>query len=58
MKVKTGHCSQKDEKTAQSYRKQSAKDKTPQESHGVLSILEHQLLDCFSWLQNEFKAQS
>ena len=57
MKAKTGNCSQKDAKS-QSSQKQSESDKTPQESHGVLDALEHQLLDCFSWLQNECKAQS
>lgn len=57
MKAKTGHCSQADEKS-QSSGKQSARDKTPQESYSVLSVLEQQLLDCFSWMQNEFEAQS
>ena len=57
IKAKTAHCSQVDEKS-QSSGKQSAKDKTPQKSQGVLSILEHQFMDCFSWLQNEFKVQS
>ena len=56
MKTKTGYWSHKDEKS-QSSQKQSASDKAPQENHrDVLSDLRHQLLDCFSWMQNEFKA--
>lgn len=59
VKAKTGrHCSQKDEKS-QSSQKQPASDKTPQENHRVHNVLGQQLLDYFSWLQNEFyKAQS
>ena len=57
MKAKTGHCSQKDEKS-QSSQKQSVGDKTSQETLGVLNIIGRQLLDCFSWMQNEFEAQS
>ena len=57
MEAKTGRCSQEDEKN-QFSRKRSAGDKTPQASHGLLSVLRHQLLDIFSQLQNEFKAQS
>ena len=58
MKAQTGCCSQKDEKSQSSPTQSASDDKTPQESHGVLSVLGHQLLDYFSWLQNEFKAQS
>ena len=57
MKAKTGHCSQKDEKS-QSSQKQSVGDETSQETLGVLNIIGRQLLDCFSWMQNEFEAQS
>lgn len=56
MKANTGCRSQRDEKSQPS-QKQHASDKTPQENHYVLSDLRHQLLDCFRWMQNEFKAQ-
>lgn len=56
MKAKTWRCSQRDEKT-QSSREKFASEKTPQEDHGLLSVLGQRLLDYFSQLQNEFKAQ-
>jgi len=56
MKAKTWRCSHRDEKTRSS-REKFASEKTPQEDHGLLSVLGQRLLDYFSQLQNEFKAQ-